>query len=346
MNFETENGLAILHKQNAAEFVRLAKTMMLTGGRVVDALDPSHRLTPRLQGIIKAGVAVAATNDANNGAELADYNNLSASFLESLQGWGAYDRLLADGFRKAPMRTRINFFTSGATGYTVEELKPSNITSMALDSSQLTQRQTIAQAVVSRELAQHGSNQAMTLLGDELRKAVALATDTAFVTSLLDNDDIPTNASGGLSASTVTADLQNAVSALQAGSNARIVVLCPPYALRCIAMLRGTGGPVFPGVGVNGGSSSGVEFIGTDSLDSDLIVLDASQAFAASDGLHLDTSTQADIEMSDDATDGTVSRHSLFQNNWVAIRCVRLWAFELLRPQAAFIVTGVSEVTA
>jgi hypothetical protein len=153
----------------------------------------------------------------------------------------------------------------------------------------------------------------MTLLGDELRKAVALATDTAVVTSLLDNDDIPTKASGGLSASTVTADLQNAVSALQAGSNARIVVLCPPYALRCIAMLRGTGGPVFPGVGVNGGSSSGVEFIGTDSLDSDLIVLDASQAFAASDRLHLDTSTQADIEMSDDATDGTVSRHSLFQ---------------------------------
>jgi hypothetical protein len=187
----------------------------------------------------------------------------------------------------------------------------------------------------------HSTDQVRRLrCSDDLRRAVALATDRAFVESLLDNNDIPTNASSGLSPDTVTVDLQAAISGLEAGANARIVVLCPPFALRGIAMLRGDGGPMYPGVGVNGGTSSGIQFLGTDALVSDIIVMDCSQAMAASDGLLLDPSTQADIEIEDNPTDGATSRQSLFQNNWVAVRCRRLWAFELLRPEAASILSG------
>jgi Phage capsid family len=344
----TETPLAILHKHNAAEFCRLAKTMMLTGGRVVDALDPSHRLSPKLQGIIKSGVAVAAANDSNSGAELADYNSIAASFVQSLQGWGAWDTMLANNaFVKVPLRSAIKIFLSGATGTTPAELEAVAVSAMDLDSVQLEPRQSVAMVTVTRELLLRGDPAAFNLLGDHLRKAIAAETDRSAFATILEDTDITNITSTGLAADELAADLRDAAVSLETGSTARIYCTAPPHMLKAIAFARGTGGPMFPGAGVVGGQNSGITFLGSDALSTDAILLDCSQAAANSDALLIDSSENSQIDMSDTPTSGERNGTSLWQAGLRSLRARRFWAFQLLRPTAAVVIADVpTEVTA
>jgi hypothetical protein len=59
----------------------------------------------------------------------------------------------------------------------------------------------------------------------------------------------------------------------------------------------------------------------------------------------LDSSDHATLQLSDTPTDGASNGTSMFQSNMRALRARRFWAFSLLRPAAAFVVTDVSGIT-
>jgi hypothetical protein len=189
------------------------------------------------------------------------------------------------------------------------------ISAMELSPSQLVDRQSVAMVIATRELLERGDTAAFNLLANELHKAVAKETDRSFTQGILDDTNVQSASSAALSA-----DIEAAVLALETGANARVYVVAPPFVIKALSQLRGTGGGrMYPGVSVNGGSKGGVTYVGTDTLSNDVIVLEAARCAANSDALNIESSRNADVQLSDTPTDGAANLTSLFQSNRRAV---------------------------
>jgi hypothetical protein len=331
----------------ANQFVSLAKAIMLGGGRMLDTIDAGC-LPEKLANIVRSGVPAGtvdgqdstATPDAWGGA-LSEYQSLANAWIESLSTAGAYDKMLtSNAFVRIPMRQSIRLVSTGATGYSPQDLEATPLTALELDSADLEPRQSVAMVAVTKEVLQRGDTASFNLLAAELKKAVALETDRSFTQSILDDSNVQSASSNG-----VSADIEGAVAGLATGANARIHVIAPPFVIKALAMLRSPGGKVYD-IGVNGGVDSGITYIATDALQDDVVILDGAQCIANSYTVLLDSSDNATLQLSDTPTDGVSAGVSMFQSNMRALRARRFWAFHLLRPAAAFVVTDVSGITA
>jgi hypothetical protein len=101
------------HKSN--QFVSLARAIMLGNGKVIDTCETG--LPESLQNIVKAGVAAGSVGGSHWADELASYNSLASSFVESLSGYGVFDKLLSAGaFVRVPLRTNVSMVSTGASG--------------------------------------------------------------------------------------------------------------------------------------------------------------------------------------------------------------------------------------
>ena len=336
----------IENSAKASQFVSLAKAIMLGGGRMLDTIDAGC-LPEKLANIVRSGVPAGTGDGADStatpdgwGAALTEYQSLANAWVESLSTAGAFDKMLSSGaFVRVPMRQSIRLVSTGATGYSPQELEATPLTALELDSAQLEPRQSVAMVAVTRELLLRGDTASFNLLGAELKKAVALEVDRSFTQSILDDSNVQSTSSSG-----VSQDIEAAVTSLVTGANARIRVIAPPFVIKALAMLRSPGGKVYD-IGVTGGQDSGIQYIATDALTDDVIVLDAAQCAANSDTVLLDSSDHATLQLSDTPTDGASNGTSMFQSNMRALRARRFWAFSLLRPAAAFVVTDVSGIT-
>jgi len=331
----------------ANQFVSLAKAIMLGDGRMLDTIDAGC-LPEKLANIVRSGVPAGTVDGQDStatpdawGSALTEYQSLANAWVESLSTAGAYDKILSSGaFVRVPMRQSIRLVSTGATGYSPAELEATPLTALELDSAQLEPRQSVAMVAVTKEVLQRGDTASFNLLAAELKKAVALETDRSFTESILSDSNVQSTSSTG-----VSEDIESAVVGLATSSNARIHVIGPSFVIKSLAMLRNPGGKVYD-FGVNGGVDSGVTYIATDALTDDVIILDAAQCAANSDTVLLDSSEHATLQLSDTPTDGASNGTSMWQSNMRALRARRFWAFHLLRPAAAFVVTDVSGITA
>jgi hypothetical protein len=210
----------------ASDFTKYAKTLMATQGRRDDALalavgrGASSRLKAMLETpisvgeisdkiLLKAPVAIGSVGGSTWGDELAPFRESSAAFVASLAPFSAFDRILADGasFTRMPLRTRISIASTAAIGSSLSELAPKPISQMSFAQEYLTAYKAIALLVISDELAMSAAPGANDLFATELRKAVALATDTQFLSILGDSTGVASSPSTGLTAAQLLADL-------------------------------------------------------------------------------------------------------------------------------------------
>jgi HK97 family phage major capsid protein len=328
----------------SAEFVGIARAIMLGAGKI-EAEEMC--LSPRAVDVLKSAVASGSTTGTGWASELAAYNLITQSFIQTLAGFGAFDSILtAGGFVRVPMHTQIAVTTLAATAGTVAEGAPKPISRLTLAGATLVERKSVAILAVTKELVKHASPGAANLLADELRRSLARAVDDAILNAIIQDTAIASSPGTGNFAE----DISTAVASLTGlGSTSKLFLIGPPAAVRVMALKRGSGGPVndgapvFPDLDVLGGDISGITVIPSDALSTDIVVLDGAQCAADAGPITLDKGEHVSLQLEDVPAGGSQSLTSLWQQNKVALRATRYWAFELLRPGAAAV---ISEITA
>jgi hypothetical protein len=322
----------------AGDLVRVVKCLAISDGNLLAALEIAENVksSPRVLAILKSAVAAGTTTDGNWASALSDYTLAQAAFVESLQRFGCFDRLLADSaVRKMPMKTRISTITAGAVGSVPGEGSWKPITSVALASAQLNPIIASAILVMSRELVRAVATGAEAALSRELRSAVASASDLRFFEAILDDSEIASTAGSVDDVDGFGSALDFLFEAVELGQQSRPYLVFDPVSAKRVALMRTPSGWLNPAFGPSGGSIQNVPALISDQLTSRVVLLDANRIAAADGPVVFDAAGAASLQM-DSAPTGSASQMvSMFQTDSVALRAEREIGAELLSASAA-----------
>ena len=148
---------------------------------------------------------------------------------------------------------------------------------------------------MSNEVARFSGPIGTQLIGNELRGAVAVETDSIFFAELL-NTGVPSVPSSGASAADGWSDLSFLFASVPLNAQSTPYFVAGPVAARSFAMRTTAGQSAFPSLGLTGGELMGVPLLISDGIDEDqLVLLDANRIAVADGGIVLDSSTQATL---------------------------------------------------
>jgi len=222
-------------KANIREFVALCKYIMLSRGITTKAAELAREAGPRagphvvniLENTLEVSTkqlrAKAATDVGSIsgwGSPLANFELLSSSFLGSLTPISLFDAMLPSMIN-LPLRTKVTAVSTAPTAAAAPESGVKPATSLAISSSDLDATKAAGFVAVSAELRKH-SPQANALLQAELRRAIARATNSAFLPLLVAGSSF---ASSGNNASTVRQDLRTLLSAVSSGADSKLFLI-------------------------------------------------------------------------------------------------------------------------
>lgn len=324
-NIETERQARL----QANTIVHAARFLMLSKGDNFKAekLAENARALPNVQSMVRAAVAAGSTGGW--GANLAEVDTAVSAFIESLKSFGAFDLAVQGGMMRVPIRTRIALTTIGLTAGTVAEGSAKIISKLTLSSVSISETKVAAIVVASDELLRNGALSAQ-LLGNEIRRAVAVQTDAAFLQKIASG--ITPSVASGSNATAILNDMEAALEAMTFASNAKIYAVTTPTIAKAIRTKATTAGEfAFPGA-LSGDPLGLVTLVASDGATAGTMVLfDASQLAGDPGIVELDSSNQATLQLDTVPTsppDATVPYVSLFQNDLSAIRCERIFAVE------------------
>jgi HK97 family phage major capsid protein len=323
------------------DFVTYAKAMLNSRFKSSDALSAAPDCSPRLKSILKTAVAGGSTSDSS---ALAPYREISTGFAASLSPWSSYDKIYNDGaFMKVPLRSGIAIASSAAQGSAISELAPKPISEMSFTHAHLEPTKTLSFLVISNELAKMASPAAVSMIGNELRRAVALATDAKFLAVLAASAGVTSNAASGIFSN----DLFIALQAVKLGANSKPYLIVSPDVAKEVSVVRSAiGNFLFPSMTINGGTIQGLKVVTSDAAGNVATLVDAAQVASEADLITLQEATHASLQLDDNPTSGATQLVSLWQNNQTGLRAERWFGVELLRSSACALITGLGEVTA
>lgn len=292
--------------------------------------------------------AVVAGSTAGWGSPLAQYQGLITQFEGSLRTLGAFDAMLPL-MRRVPLGpARLAIVTTGATGSRVGQGAPKPISSLQLASGDFEPTKATCIIVVTDELAQLATPQA--LLADELRAAVAASTDSVFLPGIIDSSTPSTNATGN-DRDHFLANLATGASYTSQSSRSRLVLVLDPLTCANVALMPGG---EFADMTPAGGFIRGIQVVPSDAIERDssgarLLLVDASQVAAATASITLDASEQASLQLNstpDDPPGAATVPTSMWQQNLRALKAERWFSFKRLRDNAVVTINNANYGTA
>jgi hypothetical protein len=328
LNALYENGI------RSHEFAAYAQVLLEAKGFPGAALEiaKQNRAAPRVLSIFKSAISVGSTNDPSWAGDLSDHSALAQGFLASLAPFSAFDRALTDGsFLRVPLRTRVSIVTTGASGAVVGEGEPKPLSKVKV----------VTVVAVTNDLVRSVAPGALSLIESEMRRAVAVKSDEAFLDILTQTTGVASVPSSGMGAAQFAADLADALDAISYGADARLYLVLPPATAKVVAFLRDANGTLYPGMTVSGGTIAGIKVVVSNAA-TDAVLFDASQIAANSDTITIDASTQASLQLNDNPSSGPQGLVFLWQNNMQAMRATRYFGAEVLRESAIAVITGVT----
>ena len=268
------------------------------------------------------------------------------------------------GTRRAPFRTRLLVQTVGGHGAWVHEGKaiPVSAAGIAQDAN-LAPLKVAAIRVLTNELLRTAVAGSEALIAADCASSLVEAMDAALVDP--DNsgsfDEMPASiafgapqfVSTGAALAAVDHDLALLVQSLVAAEmslSSAVFVLHPTTAVH-LALLRGdSGAPAFPLVSARGGSLLGINCITSTACSASgspgerfILLVEQSDLLVADDGAgDIQLSTQAAIQMQDAPTDDANYSVSLWQNNLIGLRCVRVVNWLRRRTGAVAVLVNVN----
>lgn len=337
-----------------AAFVRT--TLAMTEGRTV-----RHALTlaekqwggaSQAATVLKAAVAAGTLDNDLWAGNLAEAQGAQLEFLEVVRPMTIAGKLA--NLRRVPVRAPVAAQSTGAIAYWVGQGKAKPVTSAAFNRRRLDPTKVAGLVVISDELATFGT-EAEIVLRDDLARASALATDSAFID--------PANAgaagerpaaitigatsiaSAGSTADDIRTDVEAAIAAFT-GSLTTAAWITHPRAAVAMGLRLGAAG-VANDLGALGGTLGGLPVVTSEAVpfESDgtiLVLVDAAGILHAEDGIRTLRYTQTAIAMTDTPGEGPQQMVSLWQTNSIALLVERTINWEVGRAGSVVVVTGVS----
>jgi HK97 family phage major capsid protein len=311
---------------------------------------------------IKAAVIAGST--ANGAGPLLQYTDSMADFVEFLRAATIVDRI--PGLRSAPFNTRFMSQTAGGTAYWTGQGKPKRVTKGTYSTVTLDFHKLACISVLTQEEVKFVPTAEMRVR-DDLRRAIAARVDQSFVdpTNAGSAGVEPASITSGVAATAVSGtdadavrvDFKNLMSAFISANvevDSPVFVMSKQIALNLSLMLNALGQREFPDINMNGGTLFGVPVVTSQYLATGgspagayIILLNADDIYYAQEGLMVDSSGEASIEMDDaptqDGLAGTgASLVSLWQNNLLGIKVERFITWKKRRSTAAQYLSNVA----
>lgn len=311
---------------------------------------------------IKAAVIAGST--ANGAGPLLQYTDSMADFVEYLRAATIVDRI--PGLRSAPFNTRFMTQTAGGTAYWTGQGKPKRVTKGTYSTITLDFHKLACISVLTQEEVKFVP-QAEMRVRDDLRAAIAARVDQSFIdpTNAGSAGVEPASVTSGVAATAVSGtdadavrvDFKNLMSAFITANvevDSPVLIMSKQIALNLSLMLNALGQREFPDITMNGGTLFGVPVVTSQYLASGgspagayIILINASDIYYAQEGLMVDSSGEASIEMDDaptqDGLAGTgASLVSLWQNNLLGIKVERFITWKKRRDTAAQYLSNVA----
>ncbi len=336
-------------ERGPGEFVLLAKSLMKTHGDFTAAaysVAETHPHQSRVAEVCKAAVGAGSLSNPEWAGNLAPYSQVSNGFLESLRSLSVFDRMLGDNaIQRVPLRTKLTVVTGSSVGTEVDEMLQVPVGKMTLTGQSVEPLKVLSLVVLNQEVILNTSNAAMSMLSRELRNAVASATDSTFLTRLLAG--VTPITPSGASAANVLADIGTLLEAVAPRAGSKLyLVIDPVIAMRLSVMTAFDDKAAFPNLTYAGGEVVGIPVLVTDQITPGTVALiDAAGIAGESDLITMDASDEASIIMDDDpeaVEPAGATLVSLWQSNQRAIRCVRYFGFQKVRPHPVAVLSGVA----
>jgi HK97 family phage major capsid protein/HK97 family phage prohead protease len=357
-------------KENLPEgiaFARFAKCIALSKGNLMQAEHIAKNQYPednRIQNVIKAAVAAGTTTGTTWAAPLVDYTNLTSDFIEFLRPKTVIGRFGQGGIpalRQIPFNVKISGQTSGGASYWTGEGAGKGLMKTDFNNIEFGYSKVAAISVLTEELLRFSNPAAEMLVRDTMVAALVERLDADFINpaKAAVAGVSPASITNGLTAvaasGTTIEAAKTDIKALfgkfitaKLSLTSGVWIMHPSMALSLGMASNALGQPEFPGLNMNGGVLMGMPVIVTEHTASGTIVLvAANEIYIAQDGVMVDASREASLEMSDAPTvnSGTstgASLVSMFQTNSVALRCEQYVNWKRRRNDAVAIITGAA----
>jgi hypothetical protein len=140
----------------------------------------------------------------------------------------------------------------------------------------------------------------------------------------------------GVTAANVLSDLTARVNALTIGADSRLWLIVSPKLYKTLSLVQGTGGYI-----LQNGAIGAIKVAVSDAATTVATLLDAKQIAAELEGLTLDSTREASLQLdTDPATDGSSGSVSLWQNNSTGLRCEISFGAVATRSTSVTQITG------
>ncbi len=319
------------------DFVLLAKSLAAARGDIskTQALAqtaPSMRVREVLSDL-KAAVNPMSLSDSS---ALAPYSAMAAGFFGSLSAFSAFSKIYNIGdFQRVPLRTRVVVLTTAPVAEAVSELAAKSVSSASFASAQLETQKVAEFLVISNELAKTAAPSAISMLGNELRRACGIAVDVKFLSLIAATSGITSAATTGVTSTTILADLTARLNALTIGADSRLWWIISPKLYKTVSLVQGTGGFL-----MQDNKIGMINVAPSDALTTTAFLIDAKGVAAELDTVKLDSSDKTSLQLDSDPTSGSYQLVSLFQNNCTALRCEIKFGALALRSTSVTMLTG------
>ena len=303
--------------------------------------EANPRTPPRVREILKAAVDAGTTTGTTWAAPLAPYTAISEGFIASLRSRSVFDAVVAAGMRRAPLRTKLAIVTAGADAQGVDEDAPKPLSRLSMDGTDgIAEIKIPVILILPKELLRLATPGFTDFLSNEMRTAIAKASDAAFLPAAIDGLT-PLN-SVGETAVNFLSDLRTLVEETDAHAAASCVLAVTPLIARQVALMSTTAGePAFPQMTTSGGTIAGIELVPSDAQAAETMTLIDATGFIGDPGqVFADQAAAATLEFSDGPGSGAQQQVSLFQTGSKAIRLERRFGFERTRDAAVATMSG------
>lgn len=348
-------------KSSRSDAIEIAKSAYPDDTWIPEVIKASRNPDQFIESV-KAAVISGST--ANGAGPLLQYTDSQADFVEFLRASTIVDRI--PGLRRVPFNTRFMTQTAGGTGYWVGQGKPKPATKGTYSTITLDFNKLACISVLTQEEVKFVPQSEMRVR-DDLRRAIAAEADQAFVdpTNAGSAGVKPASVTSGVAATAVSGtdadavrvDFKNLMSAFITANvdvDSPVFIMSKQIALNLSLMLNALGQREFPDLSMDGGTLFGVpvvtsQYLATGGSPSGayIILINASDIYLAEEGLMVDSSGEASIQMDDSPTqDGLAgtgaSLVSLWQNNLLGIKVERFITWKKRRSTAAQYLSNVA----
>jgi HK97 family phage major capsid protein/HK97 family phage prohead protease len=326
------------------QFVRAACARLLertgqlgSGQNAVTYAEERWKDTPEVALYLKAAVAPGTVTDATWAGPLVT-QTVAKDFIELLRPATILGKI--PGLRLVPFNCKVPSQSAGGTYGWVGESKPKPVTKLAFTSTSLGIAKAAGIIVLTKELIMLSEPNAEDLVRKDMVAGIAQFLDAQFIDPAVaavvgvNPASITNGAPTAAATASPLADIMGLISHFAANNIAVDGVTFIMSAANALSLSFRTnldGSPLFPGIGINGGSYRGLTFITSQAAGTNVIALQPQLILYADGGIEIDASQEASLQMDSapaSPADATTVYVSLWQTNTVGLRAERFvnWA--------------------